>query len=286
MSKKNNPTPREHLIRPKQVKQNREQLFDMCISKFFKMTCLVIIGTVWNILDFDVAAVRGQDNFELNEQTFNQWVFSSTQGSFSPDSEVSLHVEAVERVCGLTDSQKAKLLTAAHGDFARFSHQVDNLRAKYVGKSYSQNEIGQIYQKFQPLSQAYQAGLLGDNSLFSKVLARTLTLEQAAKFDEIEAARARSRYAAKIGLFVVTLDRRCAFTEKQRADLVELLLAETKPPKTFGQYDWYVIMYQAGKVPDEKYEQIVDAAQMRQIKRTLQQGAGMQHFLRQQKLID
>jgi hypothetical protein len=47
-----------------------------------------------------------------------------------------------------------------------------------------------------------------------------------------------------------------------------------------------VILYQAGKVPDERYEQIVDAAQMKPLKQTLQQGIGMEQWLKQQKLID
>ncbi len=228
----------------------------------------------------------GQDTFELNEQTFNQWLFSASQGSFNPDSELTLTVEAVDRVCTLTDPQKEKLRLAANGDFARFKRKVNELRAEYVGKTYSQNEIGQIYQKIQPLGQVYQAGLLGDASLFSKVLANTLTLEQAAKFDHIEAERRRARYAAKVGLFVVTLERNCPLTDKQRTALVELLLKETKPPKVFGQYDWYVIMYQASKVPDAKYEHIIDEAQLKALKQSLRQGAGMQHFLRQQKILD
>ncbi len=228
----------------------------------------------------------GQDTFELNEQTFNQWLFSASQGTFNPDSELTLTVEAVDRVCTLTDPQKEKLRLAANGDFARFERQVDELRAEYVGKTYSQNEIGQIYQKIQPLGQVYQAGLLGDASLFSKVLANTLTLEQAAKFDRIEAERRRARYAAKVGLFVATMERSCPLTDKQRTALVELLLTETKPPKVFGQYDWYVIMYQASKVPDAKYEHIIDEAQLKALKQSLRQGAGMEHFLRQQKILD
>jgi hypothetical protein len=229
---------------------------------------------------------RGQESFELNEQTFNQWLFSASQGVFNPDTELTLNVEAVDRICGLSEPQKEKLLLAGRGDYARFERQVDDLKTKYVGKTYGQNEVGEIYQKIQPLGQVYQAGLLGNDSLFSKVLAQTLTLEQAAKFDRIEAERRRARYAAKVGLFVVILERSCPLTDKQRTALVDLIMAETKPPKRFGQYDWYVIMYQAGKVPDAKYEQIVDEAQMRALKKTLQQGAGMEHFLRQQKIID
>jgi len=100
-----------------------------------------------------VRASSAQDSFELNEQTFNQWLFSASQGTFNPESELTLSVDAVDRVCSLTEDQKTKLRLAAHGDYARFGRRVDRLREKYVGKTYSQNEIGEIYQKIQPLGQ-------------------------------------------------------------------------------------------------------------------------------------
>jgi hypothetical protein len=225
-------------------------------------------------------------DFELNEQTFNQWLYSASQGSFDPDSELALTIEAVDRVCGLNNEQKDKLELAGRGDFARFEQRVDELRAQYVGKTYGQEEIGEIYQKIQPLGEIYQAGLLGDASLFSKVLEKNLSQEQAEKFDRIEAERRAARYKAKVGLFVAALQRNCALTDKQRRELIEMLVDQTKPPKRFGQYDWYVILYQAGKLPGERYEQIVDEAQMKPLKQTLQQGIGMEQWLKQQKLID
>ncbi len=227
-----------------------------------------------------------QQDFELNEQTFNQWLYSASQGTFDPDSELALTIEAVDRVCTLSDSQKDKLELAGRGDFARFEQRVEDLRAQYVGKTYSQDQIGEIYQKIQPLGEIYQAGLLGDASLFSKVLEKSLNPDQSEKFSRIEEERRQARYKAKVGLFVAAMQRSCALTDKQRKSLVELLVDQTHPPKRFGQYDWYVILYQAGKVPDERYEQIVDAAQMKPLKQTLQQGIGMEQWLKQQKLID
>src|SRR5688572_3235733 len=70
-------------------------------------------------------AACAQDSFELNDQTFNQWLFSASQGTFDPTSELTLNLEAVDRICGLNEDQKQKLSTAAHGDYARFGRQVD-----------------------------------------------------------------------------------------------------------------------------------------------------------------
>jgi hypothetical protein len=228
----------------------------------------------------------GQNDFVINEQMFNQWLFSANQGHFDPDSELTLHVEAVNRICGLNEPQKEKLRLAGRGDYSRFGRQVDDLRAKYVGKTFNQNELGTIYQKIQPLGLVYQTGLLGKDSLFSKVLANTLTKEQSTKLDEIESARRQSRYVAKVKLFVVMLEGTCPLTDKQRMALVDLIVAETEPPKRYGQFDSYVVLYQANKIADEKFEQMLDDAQLRQLRVTLRQGAGMEQFLRQQKILE
>jgi hypothetical protein len=235
---------------------------------------------------FSAAAAFGQQEFQLNEQMFNQWLFSANRGSFDSESELSLNIESVDRICGLTEPQKVKLRLAGRGDYARFGRQVDDLKAKYVGKTYGQNEIGEIYQKIQPLGQVYQAGLLGDDSLFAKVLEKTLSSEQAIKLEEINSTRRKARYIAKVKLFVVILERSCPLTDEQRTAMMDLIVSETKPPRRFGQFDWYVVMYQANKIPDEKYEHFLDEPQMKQLKATLRQGAGMEQFLRQQKILD
>lgn len=227
-----------------------------------------------------------QNGFELNEQTFNQWVYASSQGQFDPRSELLLNLEAVDRVCDLSDEQEAKVSMAAQGDFVRFGRDVDELKSEYVGKTYDQNRIGEIYQKIQPLAQTYQAGLLGDESLFKKVIERELTSEQSAKYEEAERERAASRYAAQVRLWVVMLERTCPLTKAQRDALVPLILTETVPPKRFSQYDSYVVMYQVQKLPDENFQPILDEAQLKQLRVVLRQGAGMENFLRQQKLID
>ena len=162
-------------------------------------------------------AARGQQTFELNEQTFNQWLFNASQGTFDPDSELTLTLEAVDRVCGLSDPQKEKLRLAGRGDFARFEQQVDELRAKYVGKTYEQNEIGEIYQKIQPLGADLPGRACWASRRCSpKCLLRSLTPEQARKFDAIEAERRQARYAAKVRLFVAVMERSCPLTDKQR----------------------------------------------------------------------
>ena len=167
----------------------------------------------------------------------------------------------------------------------RFQLRVDELRTEVVGKTCDQNDINKIYQKVQPLTITYRAGLLGSSSLFSKVLRGTLTPAQLEEYDGLEAERLKQRHAAKVKLFVAVFGQSCPLKDDQRTALVELLLTETRPPKRPSQYDWYVVLAQASKIPNEKFTAILDPAQMRLLKKALNRGRGMADFLKQQDLM-
>src|SRR3954452_12381859 len=232
-------------------------------SRFFLaalVCCAVAVGSR------QANGQRGQ--FKMDDNQFNQWVFNNNgggaaRGAVDDDSELVLKVEAVDRACHLTPEQKEKLKLAASGDFARFKHEVDQLRAQMVGKSYEQNEINELYQKIQPLNARYQAGLLGNTSLFAKVLHNLLDAEQREKYESAELERLRARHDAKVRLFVAMFEQNCPLTSKQRDFLVELLLTDTKPAKRQSQYDWYVVIVQIAKIPDKKLEPILDKSQLK-----------------------
>ncbi|HVT28970.1 MAG TPA: hypothetical protein VHE81_13225 [Lacipirellulaceae bacterium] len=231
------------------------------------------------------AVIRGQNRFMMSDQQFNQWVFRSNGQGVDEDSEVTLMIDGVDRACHLTGEQKEKLRLAALGDFSRFKQEVDELRDEYVGKPYDQNDINKIWQKIQPFASRYQAGLLGDSSLFSKVVHQILTPAQQAEYEAAEAHRRQAAHAAKVRLFVALLERNCPLTSHQRNALVNLLIKETKPAKRHSEYDWYVVVVQTAKIPDEELKPILDPAQMRFFNKVSQQGRGMEMWLKRMDVL-
>jgi predicted DNA-binding protein (MmcQ/YjbR family) len=219
--------------------------------------------------------------FRMDDNQFNQWVFNGANGGgIDDDSDVVLYVEAADRACHLSQEQKDKLNLAGSGDFARFKHDLDQLRTEMVGKSYNQNEINNLYQKIQPFNARYQAGLLGETSLFAKVLHNTLNPEQREEYEAAELERRQARHNAKVRLLVAMFEQNCPLTSKQRDSLVELLLTDTKPAKRQSQYDWYVVIVQVAKIPDNKLTPILDKSQLQVIKKLTQQGRGMEQHLK------
>jgi hypothetical protein len=112
-----------------------------------------------------------------------------------------------------------------------------------------------------------------------------LTPEQLKKYAAAEAERIRSRHDAKVRLFVAVLERRCPLTDEQRTSLIKLMLTETQPPKRASQFDQYVILVQAGRIPDEKFNAILDAEQCRVLEKMIAQARGLEPHLRQQGVL-
>jgi hypothetical protein len=245
---------------------------------------LMSIATAVIVVGVAACAARPSvaQNFVMDENQFNSWLYQGNGGQvLDEDSELNLMLEAVDRSSHLTNEQKEKLRLAGQGDYARFKRDVDELRAECVGKSFDNNEINEIYQKFQPLTQRYQSGLLGDKSLFSKVVRQSMSPEQREEFEAAEAERRKARHAAKVRLFVAILEQSCPLKSDQRDALVDLLLKETRPALRTSEYDWYVVIVQVAKIKDSKLSTILDKAQLKFLKKITRQAGGMEGHLKQ-----
>jgi hypothetical protein len=227
-----------------------------------------------------VCPLGAQNRWVMDENQFNQWVFQESGKGVDEDSEITLMVEAIDRACHLSPVQKEKIQLGARGDYARFKEEVDDLRAEFVGKTYDQNDMNTVWQKISPVQQKYQAGLLGDKSLFSKVLQTTLSPEQREEYEAAQAERRKAKHAAKVRLFVAMLDQSCPMKATQRDAMVDLLLKETKPALRKSEYDWYVVVVQVAKLPDSKLTSILDAAQLKYVKKITVRGQGMEAHLK------
>jgi hypothetical protein len=230
-------------------------------------------------------SAHAQNKFVMDDNQFNQWLYQGNGESTDEESEITLMVDAIDRTCHLNDEQKTKLRLAGHGDYARFSQKVDDLRSECVGKTYDQNTMNELYQKFEPLTTQYQAGMLGPTSLFIKVVRRTLTPEQREEYEAAEAERRKTRHRAKVRLFVAILEESCPLKAVQREALVDLLLKETRPALRSSEYDWYVVVVQAAKIPENKLKPNLDRAQLRYFKKITQQARGMEAQLKQAGVI-
>jgi hypothetical protein len=226
--------------------------------------------------------------FEMTEAQFDQWL---TGGRGDPikfmESQLGGQLARLDETCHLTDRQREKLELAGRGDIARFQKEVEKLEFELVGKKMPQQEIGEAYQQIQPLAMRMREGILGEGSLFNKVLYRTLDGPQQALMRRLEEERVNFQYLARLKLVIVSLDKSAPMLHEQRQALLKLLARTTRPPRRWrgDQYDWMYVMHQAGRVPRDELSRILDAAQMRAFEQAMARGAGFGQALERQGMV-
>ncbi len=90
----------------------------------------------------------------------------------------------VDQVCGLTDTQKQKLMLAGHGDIKRGYDHAMELETHF---QLVQNDVKKVNELCQD-ALWIRCGLIvlsGDDSLFAKVLEKSLTAEQSARYQPL-----------------------------------------------------------------------------------------------------
>jgi hypothetical protein len=257
------------------------------------LTAIVLIGSpLFAAVDDDDDAPPPDPNqpvFILTPETLDQWIFSnvgnSAQAFSQVDTQVKLRIEAVDRVCSLSPPQKIKLQLAADRDIKKFHDQYDQLKLKYQHTKQNPNNLNNVMSAIAPLQQQWNAGIIGDSSMLAKVIENTLTADQWSAYEKEQSERTGYRYRAKIKLALATLESTVPMTVEQREQLEKLLLAETKPPKKFSQFDPQVVLLQAANLPEAKFKNIFDDGQMKSLQQVFQQVKGMEPMLKQQEIL-
>jgi hypothetical protein len=218
------------------------------------------------------------------DENFDQWVFGNgrnyTSFRASVDSLLAMQIEELDRACGLTDAQRAKLMLAGRGDLKRILDAYDDKKKKFRATGGDQNRINEIFQDIQPLQQAIAAGPFGESSIFAKSIGKTLDPAQAERFEKVAKEKRTYRYRARVELAVNLLDGYVGMTADQRRRLVQVIVDETRSPRKFGRQDYQVVMLLASKVPEARLRPIFDDAQWKKVRRQMDGVRGLETYLR------
>ena len=120
----------------------------------------------------------------------------------------------------------------------------------------------------------------GDGSLFSKVLKSTLTPEQAAVREKTARDAAIAQHKATIRWAIGSMEPWLQLSPEQHEELERLLCAKTKPPRKFGAYDYYGLIFQASKLPEKEFKSIFSDGQWQKIEQQIAEARRLEKTLR------
>jgi hypothetical protein len=222
-----------------------------------------------------------------NAEQFDQWVFNRAGGAAAArnrlDTLLALNIEQVNRLCAISEGQTKKLQLAGRGDIKRFFDKVDEAKRRFLLASNNQNN--NIWMEINPLQTALSVGIFGDDSIFAKSIKTTLSNEQAARYAAIQQERKQTRYRTTVEWWVVQVDKSLGLSAEARRRLSDLLFKEGRPPRRYGQGDYWYIMFQAAQIPEAQLEPIFDKVQWRLLGNQLNQARGMEQWLKQNGTI-
>jgi hypothetical protein len=234
------------------------------------------------------APVVVMKEFAVPDDQFDQMVFQQDRNAAGArkrlDALLTLQVEDIDRACQVTGAQRQKLQLAGRGDIKRFFNRCDEVRQRFQLVRHDQHKVQEVWQEVGPLQRTLQSGLFHDGSLLHKSLRGTLTAEQLARYDAAARERRAFRHRATVELAVTVLEQGMPLLDAQRREVIALLTREMKPLRKSGQYEFYAVMYQLGRLPEGKLRALFGDARWKVMSRQLDQFRGLEPFLKQNGL--
>jgi hypothetical protein len=224
---------------------------------------------------------------DLQPSNVDQWIFGrhAHQGHRNLETRLLLQIQTIDQVCGLSEPQRERLRLAGRGDIHRFFDEVERFRQEFMKVRHDPQMFNEIWQKVSPLQMKFNSGLFDDDSLFHKVVGNVLDSEQELRYRQSELERRRFRYQANVATAVAVLENSIPLLDSQRQELIQLIIEQTAVPPRFGQFDYYVVLYQTATLNPEKLRPIFDDEQWRALDAHLGQARMLEPQLRSHGLI-
>jgi hypothetical protein len=208
----------------------------------------------------------------------DNWVYgidrSETRGAeLSLVSQLQRRVNMLARSMSLSDSQIDQLSLAGQGDIRRFMDRVDEVKARFAHTRRGPDTWRSILQECRPLQDDFRRGVFAEPSLFSKMMARIMTVEQIRQSKKVARDRRRFQHQAGVHMTVLRLSTALGLSGEQQTQLKKLLLRETRPARTLEGVNpagyFSVIYAQLPRIPERKLQPLFEPWQWQALKAKL-----------------
>jgi hypothetical protein len=190
-------------------------------------------------------------------------------------------IEQIDRACKLTREQREKLNAAGRGDIKRAFARAEELKGKHVRLVLPAENQPQLIDDVAEHHRATtEVDCFGEGSLFSKILPKTLTPEQTAIREKSMREAASAQHLSTIRWAAGSLALWLQLAPEQRQKLESVLIARTRVPRRFGEYDYYGLLFQMSKLPEEELKTIFNVEQRQKMEHQFAEAKRLESVLR------
>jgi hypothetical protein len=198
--------------------------------------------------------------------TWRQLVERRDRWNANIDNLLSRRLDELRGSCHLTEAQVKTLTIAGKSDVKRLMDRFDQIAGKFEDSRTSQNDLRVLLIEINDLENKVNGAFLGEDSLFSKTLARTFDREQAASYEKVLAEKRRLQYEQAVSRAFRLMKRNLDLSDQQVQQLVQLLLRGTRPPKKFGRAsEIALVLFQVSRLPEQTIKPMFDDAQWQRL---------------------
>ena len=190
-------------------------------------------------------------------------------------------ISELEYDCGLSDAQSQKLELAGRGDIKRFLDRLAEI-GRDIASQRTHPDVAHAAAivELNALDEWLGSGIFSTGSLFDKTLRGILPDgPEHDRYEETLKRKNVARYRRAVREWTLSLQRGLKLANSQCSELWELILAETSPPRRFGQSDFAMVYYQLSNVPEEKLRAILTDSQWKQVKVGISAGSNARALL-------
>jgi flagellar motility protein MotE (MotC chaperone) len=211
-----------------------------------------------------------------NKDQLERWMASPSGTNVNVRAQLETQLRnALEKLksdCRPTESQVKKLELAGRGDIKRFLDRLEKAARDYDDTRGESDALQMIDVEVRRAKNVMSAGLFGEDSLFFKTLVKN-----------------DLRYTLSVARAVEALQGNIGLKDHQRTELLELIIRETRPPRTYGNAsELAFVLFQASRISVDKLRRILNESQWREMSRwmtTYEQGAGSEAVLRRNGFV-
>ncbi len=230
-------------------------------------------------------------HFEMTAEQLDHWVFENSYEMARQNHQtlIKLEIAQLDAACGLSPEQKRLLQLAGAGELQRFANIRTVLQARYAGRTYDQNKLGEVFQELQPYQALFQRRSLGSESLVIKLLPTLLDESQSERFSDWLEKRKLVEQRRQIDAAVALIEQQVPLTITQREQLVELFQSHTRPISADASERHISTglgrLAQLNDVPPAAFQAFLDPPQWEALQAVFLPQRGHMRWLKEQNLL-
>jgi hypothetical protein len=202
------------------------------------------------------------------------------------EARLKSRIDQIDRLCKLAPEQRQKLSVAGRGDIRREFAELEEFSKKLASRNDFRAPLDRaipeqvVAKVIRSRESVMDADCFGDGSLFSKVLKNTLSREQVAVREKAVKDAATAQHRGTIRWAIGSMEPWLQLSHEQHDRLESLLSEKTRPPRKFGAYDYYGLMFQASTLPEKELKSIFNDVQWQKVQQQIAEARRLEETLR------